>query len=61
MSILWSGVLERSVEWSIGVESDFGLAQLGHSFAPRHTRTQQDSQIDCSLDPGHISRCEETL
>ena len=35
----WSGELE----WSIGVESDLGVTNLRHSFAPRHNRTQQDS------------------
>ena len=38
LCILWSGVLERSVglEYWSGVESDFGAANVGHSFAPRH-------------------------
>ena len=41
LCILSSGVLERSVGvgyWS-GVGSDFGVANVGHSFVPRHKRT----------------------
>ena len=41
LCILWSGVLERSVgvEYSSGVESDFEMANVGQSVAPRHNRT----------------------
>ena len=42
LGILWSGVIERSVgveSWS-GVETDFGVANVGHSFAPRHSKTK---------------------
>ena len=40
LCILWSGVLERSVgvEYWSEVESDFGVANVGHSFAPKHNR-----------------------
>ena len=33
--------MERSVgvKYKCGVESDFGLANIGHSFALRHNRT----------------------
>ena len=36
--------MEQSVgvEYWSGVESDFGVANVGHSLAPRHNRTKHD-------------------
>ena len=43
------------------------MANVGHSFAPRHNKTtvllpgitkhNTIGKIDCSFDPGHISMC----
>ena len=40
LCILWSRVFERSVGveyWNGVLESDIGVANIGHSFALRHT------------------------
>ena len=47
-SMDWSYGAEywSEVEWS-GVESDFGVANVGHSLAPRHKEYSTIGRIDC--------------
>ena len=48
--------MERSVgvEYWSGVESDFGVSNVGHSLLPGITEHCRIGKIDCSFDPGHV-------
>ena len=51
------------LEWNIGVQWSqilewAGNSNAGHSFAPSITDDNEIGNIDCSFEPGYITRCE---